>query len=114
MCFIVPLWVLALSAFLLLLMGYLLGRYAAVRTLRPVIRRMRRKAAREASCRPAAMARKEAKGHAKGYAEGRADALERILSLEDENRSLRQQVRMEALLDQRIKGRQVAAAKGAS
>ncbi len=103
MPFVIPLWLLIDVMTLLTLSGYLAGRHAAVRKLRPIIRRMRHKALREALRRPAELERENAKAMEKGRAEADATALPRMLALSEENRRLREQVRMEALLDRRIK-----------
>lgn len=113
MQFVIPLWLLIAEMMVLTLSGYLAGRRAAVRKLRPVIRRMHHKALREASRRPAELERENAKAREKGRAEAAAAALPRVLALSEENRRLREQVRMEALLDRRIKACRVIGAEEA-
>lgn len=107
MQFVIPLWLLVAAMLTLPLSGYLAGRRAVVRKLRPVIRRMRHKAARERHRQVCELGREKANAHEQGRAEEAAAALPRILALSEENKRLRAQVRMEALLDERIKARGV-------
>lgn len=107
MQFVVPLWLLVAAMLALPLSGYLAGRRAVVRKLRPVIRRLRHKAAREGRRQACELWREKANAHEQGREESAAAALPRILALSEENKRLRAQVRMEALLDERIKARGV-------
>ena len=111
MRFVIPLWLLIAAMMALPMAGYLAGRRAAVRKLRPMIRRLHHKALREASRRPGQLERESARAREKGRAEAAAAALPQVLALSEENRRLREQVRMEALLDRRIKACRVIGAQ---
>ncbi len=111
MQFVIPLWLLIAEMMALTLSGYLAGRRAAVRKLRPIIRRLQHKALREALRRPSQLGRENARAREKGRAEAAAAALPQVLALSEENRRLREQVRMEALLDRRIKACRVIGAE---
>lgn len=113
MQFVIPLWLLIDAMILLTLSGYLAGRHAAVRKLRPIIRRMHHKALRESLRRPSQLGRENARAREKGRAEAAAAAMPQVLALSEENRRLREQVRMEALLDRRIKACRVIGAEEA-